>query len=424
MASIIDTRFDIRTAALVLKVGRYRLHHGGLAIIRTLGRVGIPVYAVHEDFLVPPAHSAYLYGGFIWKTSDEADYQRQLLAGIIDIATQIGRPCVVIPTDDHAAVFLSDRAAELPEQFITPSCPSGLVRSLTNKASCLDIAKRFGLATPWAMVQRCPAPDSVLQEVPLPMVVKRAERGLLPDGTRTYSTVIAENFDQLRSVLTGLAEPHDVILQEVIPGKLGDDWLFIAYCNADSVSLISCTGRKLRSHPAYAGEIAYARSEDNPKLREQVEQFLKDIGYVGIVSIDLRYDRRDDTYKVLDVNPRPGAGFRLFENIHGVDVVRALHLDLTGREVPQGPQRDGRTYLVENYDAWTQRSYRIGGDLTLRSWLRAFCSADEHAWLIRDDLMPAGLLGLQTLVGSPQGRYDRSAGPTRPRYFRGRGHPR
>jgi hypothetical protein len=31
------------TAALVLKLGRYRLHRGGLAVVRSLGRFGVPV---------------------------------------------------------------------------------------------------------------------------------------------------------------------------------------------------------------------------------------------------------------------------------------------------------------------------------------------------------------------------------------------
>ena len=58
--------FDTGTPVVVLKVGRYALHHGGLGAIRTLGRVGVPVYGVHEDRLAPAAASRYLAGKFIW----------------------------------------------------------------------------------------------------------------------------------------------------------------------------------------------------------------------------------------------------------------------------------------------------------------------------------------------------------------------
>ena len=37
---------DQRVPALILKVGQYPLHSGGLAAVRTLGRLGIPVHAI------------------------------------------------------------------------------------------------------------------------------------------------------------------------------------------------------------------------------------------------------------------------------------------------------------------------------------------------------------------------------------------
>jgi D-aspartate ligase len=43
----VPTSFGTSMPVVVLKVGRYALHHGGLGVIRTLGRVGVPVYGVH-----------------------------------------------------------------------------------------------------------------------------------------------------------------------------------------------------------------------------------------------------------------------------------------------------------------------------------------------------------------------------------------
>ena len=63
---------------------------------------------------------------------------------------------------------------------------------------------------------------------------------------------------------------------------------------------------------------------DNPELAEiSAAEFIKRIGFTGIVDLDWRFDRRDGRYKLLDFNPRMGAQFRLFENEAGVDVVRA-----------------------------------------------------------------------------------------------------
>ena len=408
--------YDTGTAALVLKVGGYPLHHGGVAVIRTLGRVGVDVFGVHEGRRVPAARSAYLTGGFIWRTAGHDEHRQQLLAGMAALADRIGRPTVVIPTDDHGAMFLNEHAGALPECFLQPRLPVGRARELVNKQRCLEVARRVGFPVPRTTVLRVPVRAGEAAEVDLPVVVKRAERALLPDGTRSYSTVIARTAGELRRLVEDPAEEHEVLLQEVIPGDPGDDWLYHGYFDAASSSVLSFTGRKLRSYPAYAGETAYARAERNPALCDQVEQLLKAIGFVGVASMDLRYDRRDGTYKLLDLNPRVGACFRLFENAHGIDVVRALHLDLSGREVPRGPQRDGRTYVVESYDARARRAYAPPAGLTLRSWLRSLRAADEHAWLASDDLVPSCVFGLRQYL------YRRGAPlrPTGPRYFSGR----
>jgi len=115
-------------------------------------------------------------------------------------------------------------------------------------------------------------------------------------------------------------------------------------------------------------------------------QFVKSIGFRGIADLDWRYDRRDGQYKLLDFNPRAGAQFRLFETEAGVDVVRALHLDLAGREVPPSSQVNGRRFLVEHNDLRARPAYRRSGYTTPSAPAKA--SSTELAWLARDDLRP------------------------------------
>ena len=57
--------FDTSVPALILKVGFYPFHQGGLGIIRSLGRVGVPTYGMHEQRLAPAAASRYLAGRFV-----------------------------------------------------------------------------------------------------------------------------------------------------------------------------------------------------------------------------------------------------------------------------------------------------------------------------------------------------------------------
>ena len=89
-----------------------------------------------------------------------------------------------------------------------------------------------------------------------------------------------------------------------------------------------------------------------------MRELARRIGFHGIVDLDIRLDRRDGRFKLLDFNPRVGAQFRVFETDAGIDVVRALHLDLTGRSVPAGRPVNGRGMVVEHLDVPAMLAYR------------------------------------------------------------------
>ena len=48
---------DCRIPALVVKTGRDPMHSGEVGVIRTLGRLGVPVYTLAEDRFTPAALS-------------------------------------------------------------------------------------------------------------------------------------------------------------------------------------------------------------------------------------------------------------------------------------------------------------------------------------------------------------------------------
>ncbi|WP_456236754.1 hypothetical protein [Actinomadura soli] len=249
--------YDTDVPALVLKVGDYALHHGGLAVVRTLGRVGVPVYAVTEDRFTPAALSRYTTGRFVWRTGGQERYQRQLLAGLHEVAERIGRPAVLIPTDDHAALFVSDHAGALKDRFLFARQPPGLVRAVTDKAELQARCRALGSAVPaGTVVERADELAAFAETAAFPVVVKQAAPFLFDDGRRATSTRIVRD----RRELLRMEVRSRLLLQEHIPSEHAEDWLFHGYCDASSECLIAFTGRKLRSWPAGAGETAFGRA--------------------------------------------------------------------------------------------------------------------------------------------------------------------
>ena len=231
--------------------------------------------------------------------------------------------------------------------------------------------------------------EQFVEQAVFPVVAKAAEAWRLPAGVTR--TLIADHPEQLvahyRSA-TGPQGSPNLLLQEYIPDADGEDWIFHGYCDAAADCPLRFTGRKFRSYPAFAGVTCFGRSAANPVLARLAEGLLKDIAYSGIVDLDYRLDRRDGQYKLLDFNPRAGAQFRLFELELGLDVVRALYLDLTGQAVDPSPQRDGRVFVLEPYDLVSGARYVKAGRHTLREWYSTLRGRREWAWFAWDDPLP------------------------------------
>ncbi|HMF68852.1 MAG TPA: hypothetical protein VK602_14735 [Phyllobacterium sp.] len=186
-----------------------------------------------------------------------------------------------------------------------------------------------------------------------------------------------------------------MIFQEYIPGE---DWIFHGYRNAETDCFAGFTGKKLRSYPPFAGPTTLGVSILNEPLSRQTEAMLRVIGYSGVMDIDYRRDERDGRYKLLDFNPRVGANFRMFENREGIDVVRALHLDLTGRGFQRSPMMEGRTFMVELHDLFASLAYLRRGGLTIQTWRKSLTGRRELAWWSWDDPLPFLAMGTRLLL--------------------------
>jgi ubiquinone/menaquinone biosynthesis C-methylase UbiE len=178
------------------------------------------------------------------------------------------------------------------------------------------------------------------------------------------------------------------MLQEYIPGGPETVWMFNGYFDSSSRGLVGFTGQKLRQHPPYTGMSTLAVVRDNPEVRALTEQLMSAIGYRGIVDMGYRFDARDGRYKLLDVNPRVGATFRLFVGTNGMDVVRAMYLDLTGQPVPPSVAREGRKWILETHDPVSCLTYHRDGVLSARAWVRSLRGIREGALFALDDPRP------------------------------------
>jgi predicted ATP-grasp superfamily ATP-dependent carboligase len=382
---------DSAYPAMIFKASRDTLHHGALSIARTLGQLGVPVFALTEDRYTPVAISRYLTKAFVWKEwpNDNA----ALLDAMSAIGTAIRHPSILIPMDDLSAVFVAENAQALGEWFRVPQLASDLPRQLANKASLFSLCAKIGVPCPKTVVPHgIEDVHNFIEQTTFPVVVKAAEQWLLLDNR--FSAIVVPTREALTAFYerTKPEERSRIILQEFIKGK---DWIYHGYCNPKVELYVSFTGENLRSYPPNAGSTALGVSCMNKDLCRQSEKLLKSISYAGITDMDWRYDERDGQYKMLDCNPRVGMNFRLFENHSGIDVVRAQHLDLTGRAVNISEMIEGRFFSVESfYFLASARGWRLGA---FEAKVNSRPLDRERAWWRRDDPRPFFVMSIRLL---------------------------
>ena len=230
-----------------------RSPHGGLGIIRSLGRLGVPVYTVDSHPRGPGSYSRYVRERFIFEI--DTDRPERTIDALVAIGRRLAHRPLLISTWDEASIMVSDHAGILAEHFRFPLQPAGLARSLASKQAMYLLARDHGVPTPMASFPRnSDDVEAYLASATFPVMLKgiTGNRLLMHAGRKMAIVETPAELRRLQIEMEDPAEPN-LMLQEYIPG--GDDavWMFNGYFDADSRCLLGITGRKLRQTPVYTG---------------------------------------------------------------------------------------------------------------------------------------------------------------------------
>ena len=211
------TPFDVSVPVVVIKVGRYPIHHGGVGAIRSLGRVGVPTYAMVESRYAPAATSRYITGRQCVTLNPSRPIE-ELLAGLVGIGRRIGRPAIVLPTDDEAAVLIAEHAEELSLWFITPNVEPGLPARLASKQGLRDLCLEHGVPTPAAAFPMSLAEiEEFGDHASFPVIAKCADPWLRLGVPTLRDPRIVHSRSELLASATEWGEAPNVTLQEYLP---------------------------------------------------------------------------------------------------------------------------------------------------------------------------------------------------------------
>jgi predicted ATP-grasp superfamily ATP-dependent carboligase len=360
----------------------------GLALARSLGRAGIPVYGGVFRSNEFGLRSRYLRGRCIATAGDEQARDRRMLSFLRELAVA-GRPVLVPERDEHVEFVLRnwDDVAELADVPL-PSDPE-VVHRLRRKDLLPLAAAEAGVVSPATFPV---ATENALREIALepPYLLKPVEgqEYALRFGDKA---VVVERPEQSLDVWRRAHDAgFELIAQELVPDSHDRVFSLFAYVGRAGDALASVVGRKVRQGPLRFGTSAVFETRFDAEVLELGLRLLDTAGYRGFAHVEFARDVRADVFKVLEVNTRLPVWAGIAMN-RSYDVARTAYDDLCG--LPTDASETFRGDLAWVYlakDLWVSAQMARRRELSIGDFLTHHVRTGKvRAVFAADDPLPA-----------------------------------
>ena len=276
----------------------------GLGVARALAPKNIPVMGITPHPEAIGSSSKYVIDTMLVRDND-GDLICQT---IIDTAALAGSKPVVFPTTDRYIEFLLAYEKQLVEHVIYPFSPTHLFSKLIKKNEFYELMKEKGIAHPMTYD---PGNDldllkAYVNELGYPCYIKPYHSLSIYKMLKIKGFYVHDR-GSLKSTIKILNKlKTDVLVQEIIPGNL--DQLYGTYFlnNNRGKTVIALSYRKLREWPPRFGAGTCIETVLKDGLFDTMKFAMERIGYCGVGDVEFKYDQRDDTFKIIDLNARTG----------------------------------------------------------------------------------------------------------------------
>ena len=357
----------------------------GLGIVRSLGRRGIPVCVIDDEYSIA-RFSRYATHAVSAVTIRRP---KETVEVLMDSARRLNlRGWVLYPTRDEIVAAIAQSREELAEWYRVPTPEWDSVRWAWNKWNTYCLATRLGIPTPRTW---CPRSLEELDDVPAecPLAVKPAVKAdfFYATKAKAWRANTRTELRNLFELATRHAGGNEVLIQEIIPGD-GDHQFSACVFFKDGEALASMEAKRRRQHPPEFGRAAtFVETVDCPALMEPTLRFLRAMNYYGLAEIEYKLDARDGQYKLLDVNVRTW-GFHSLGASAGVDFSYLLFADQIGESVGACRGRSGVSWIRMVTDVPTSIADMIQGRLGLSGYLRSLRALTTESVFSREDVRP------------------------------------
>lgn len=300
-----------------------------LGVARSLGQRGIPSVVIDN---IPRSawFSRYVVKRFKWHSQmDDPEF--------ISFLLNMGKKhrleqWVLFPMQDEAVQLVAYNTQQLTQIYTLVTQGWDIVQWANDKRRTYQMAQETGVPYPST---HYPANEDELAtiDVPFPAIIKPAISVRLQYSTH-LKALPAQSRQELLMQYRRAGEhihPDEVMVQEIIPGDGRTQYSLAAFCKEGRI-LASMTARRTRQYPIdYGLGSSFVEAVPVPILLELAEKLLAYMRVSGMVEVEFKLDKRDQQYKLLDINLRPW-GWHTLCIACGLDFPYMQYCDALGQE--------------------------------------------------------------------------------------------
>jgi D-aspartate ligase len=363
-------------------------HVMGLAVIRALGKMGVPVVVVVYNKNEEMGYvSKYVVEKILAPHPEKSE--NEFIDVLVKLAARLNGG-LLIPTSDETLGAISRHKTLLENHYLVACTEWNITEQFIDKKYTYALAEEIGVPAPKTTI-----PHSIedverySETVQFPCLVKPCKSHTFFDRYKRKMTKV-ENLKQMVAAYQEAAGSDlEMMLQELIPG---DDTQGVNYNSYfwDGEPLVEFTAEKVRNAPPELGSPRVAISKHIPEVLEPGRKILKALGFYGFSCTEFKKDTRDGIYKLMEVNGRHNRSGLLAVQC-GINFPWIQYRHLAYGELPSAKDYRTGVYWIDIFRdiGYSLKCFRSEG-LSLSQYIQPYRS--PHIFAIWDKQDPKPFL--------------------------------
>lgn len=220
---------------------------------------------------------------------------------------------LLVPCGDNYTKMLVRNQDKLKDAYVFNCIDNDLLVSLNTKEKFYELCEKHNMPYPKTVVVTKENYKNISIPFDYPIIIKPSNSVMYWNAhfENKKKVFLAENEEEFNKILDAIYHStytDHLIIQEFIPGD--DSKMRVVNCYSDHNGKVKMAsfGKILLEEctPEGIGSYAVIISDYDKEILDLIINFLEKIGFKGYSNFDLKYDVRDNKYKLFEINPRQG----------------------------------------------------------------------------------------------------------------------